>query len=39
VPRKPPTSVAPVKPRIDNCDPNFTLDAQGARHFKPECFR
>jgi serine/threonine-protein kinase len=22
-----------------NCDPNFYLDAQGEKHFKPECFR
>jgi tRNA A-37 threonylcarbamoyl transferase component Bud32 len=21
-----------------NCDPNYTLDAQGDKHFKPECF-
>ena len=21
-----------------NCNPNFTLDAQGEKHFKPECF-
>ena len=21
-----------------NCAPNFTLDAQGQKHFKPECF-
>ena len=29
---------APPKPKA-NCDPNFFLDAQGERHFKPECFR
>jgi serine/threonine-protein kinase len=29
---------APSKPR-PNCDPNFYLDAQGEKHFKPECFR
>jgi eukaryotic-like serine/threonine-protein kinase len=22
----------------NNCDPNYTLDAQGQKHFKPECF-
>jgi len=21
-----------------NCDPNFSLDEQGQKHFKPECF-
>jgi serine/threonine-protein kinase len=34
-PRPPPT---PAKPKT-NCDPNFYLDAQGEKHFKPECFR
>jgi serine/threonine protein kinase len=29
-------SAAPPKP---NCDPNFTLDENGRKHFKPECFR
>jgi serine/threonine-protein kinase len=28
---------APAKPK-SNCDPNFYLDAQGEKHFKPECF-
>jgi eukaryotic-like serine/threonine-protein kinase len=35
-----PPAVAPArpgKPKLD-CDPNFTLDAQGEKHFKPECF-
>ncbi|HMJ55645.1 MAG TPA: serine/threonine-protein kinase [Polyangiaceae bacterium] len=32
-PRAPPTT----KPKA-NCDPNFYLDAQGEKHFKPECF-
>jgi hypothetical protein len=43
---KPPSSAAagppavPVKPPFPkpNCDPNFYLDAQGEKHFKPECF-
>ena len=26
-----------AKPR-PNCDPNFTLDANGEKHFKPDCF-
>jgi eukaryotic-like serine/threonine-protein kinase len=35
-----PATRAPVttKPKT-NCDPNFYLDAQGEKHFKPECFR
>jgi serine/threonine protein kinase len=24
--------------RAPNCDPNYTLDADGEQHFKPECF-
>jgi serine/threonine-protein kinase len=28
---------APAKPKA-NCDPNYYLDAQGEKHFKPECF-
>jgi serine/threonine-protein kinase len=32
---KPVTSAA-ARP---GCDPNFTIDADGAKHFKPECFR
>jgi hypothetical protein len=28
---------APAKPKT-NCDPNYYLDAQGEKHFKPECF-
>jgi serine/threonine-protein kinase len=34
-PLPPPTKPAAPKP---NCNPNFTLDAQGEKHFKPECF-
>jgi len=36
----PPASVPPASsPRPKkNCDPNFFLDAQGEKHFKPECF-
>jgi hypothetical protein len=38
-PRRPPAGASvPNKPR-PNCDPNFYLDAQGEKHFKPECFR
>jgi serine/threonine-protein kinase len=33
-----PLPKAPPKPK-SNCDPNFYLDAQGEKHFKPECFR
>jgi eukaryotic-like serine/threonine-protein kinase len=35
----PPAAKAPstAKPKA-NCDPNFYLDAQGEKHFKPECF-
>jgi hypothetical protein len=29
---------APAAAQAPNCDPNFTLDDQGRRHFKPECF-
>jgi hypothetical protein len=28
----------PAKPKT-SCDPNYYLDAQGEKHFKPECFR
>jgi len=31
--------VTPPPPRAPHCDPNFTLDADGHKHFKPECFR
>ncbi|MET0595940.1 MAG: serine/threonine-protein kinase [Polyangiaceae bacterium] len=30
-------AAAPAKPKA-NCDPNYYLDAQGEKHFKPECF-
>src|ERR1019366_615206 len=30
-----PTAAAPPKP---DCDPPFTLDDKGQKHFKPECF-
>jgi serine/threonine protein kinase len=33
--KMPPAGQAPPKP---NCNPNFLLDAQGEKHFKPECF-
>jgi hypothetical protein len=29
-----------AKPKAKgNCDPNFYLDAEGQKHFKPECFK
>jgi eukaryotic-like serine/threonine-protein kinase len=28
----------PAKRQAANCSPNFYLDAQGEKHFKPECF-
>jgi serine/threonine-protein kinase len=32
-------STPPAAPsRAPNCDPNYTLDANGEQHFKPECF-
>jgi hypothetical protein len=33
----PPPAAKPATPK-PNCNPNFTLDAQGEKHFKPECF-
>jgi serine/threonine-protein kinase len=38
VPKRPPP-IVPAHPLRSNCDPNFVLDAQGEKHFKPECFR
>ena len=32
------TRPAQPPPAAPNCDPSFTLDAQGRKHFKPECF-
>ena len=32
-----PAPAPPAKPKT-NCDPNYYLDAQGEKHFKPECF-
>jgi hypothetical protein len=34
-PKPPPPKPAPPRP---DCNPNFYLDAQGDKHFKPECF-
>jgi serine/threonine-protein kinase len=37
----PKATATPVRPRSDeasDCDPNYVLDAQGEKHFKPECF-
>jgi hypothetical protein len=47
--RAPPASVSNVAPapasrppapatKKRNCDPNFYLDSQGEKRFKPECF-
>src|SRR5204862_318606 len=35
-PAKP--SATPPTPQIANCSPNYYVDAQGDKHFKPECF-
>jgi hypothetical protein len=35
-PAKP--SATPPNPPIANCNPNYYVDAQGYKHFKPECF-
>jgi serine/threonine-protein kinase len=38
-PRSAGKSSPPAAPsRAPNCDPNYTLDANGEQHFKPECF-
>jgi serine/threonine-protein kinase len=37
VPPRPAPSPSVVKAK-PNCNPNFVLDAQGEKHFKPECF-
>jgi serine/threonine-protein kinase len=37
-PTKPVGPGPTVKPKA-NCDPNYTLDANGQKHFKPECFK
>jgi serine/threonine protein kinase len=29
---------APPSPQMTNCNPNYNVDAQGFKHFKPECF-
>jgi serine/threonine-protein kinase len=34
-PPPPPPKATPARP---DCNPNFYLDAQGDKHFKPECF-
>ena len=34
---KPPAEAAPAKP-AKNCDPPYTVDSQGEKVFKPECF-
>ncbi|MEO7035632.1 MAG: serine/threonine-protein kinase [Polyangiaceae bacterium] len=31
-----PRAAAAIRP---NCDPSYTLDSQGQKHFKPECYR
>jgi serine/threonine-protein kinase len=35
---KAPTSPGPAPRGKSGCDPNFYFDAQGEKHFKPECF-
>jgi serine/threonine protein kinase len=41
-PVKPPSAASasprPPKPVQTSCDPNYYFDAQGEKHFKPECF-
>ena len=34
----PAPAVPTTRPNKPSCDPNFFLDAQGEKHFKPECF-
>jgi eukaryotic-like serine/threonine-protein kinase len=36
-PRAPKPSPGPANTK-PNCNPNFTLDSEGNKHFKPECF-
>ncbi len=38
-PAKPAATAAPPKPTWNDCDNPFTIDAKGARHPKPHCFR
>jgi serine/threonine protein kinase len=46
-PKRPPAPSAPVKPsgatsvkqQGPECDPPFTFDDKGRKHFKPECYR
>ncbi len=33
-----PAAAPAAAPRAKNCDPNYTLDSDGRKHFKPECF-
>jgi serine/threonine-protein kinase len=35
----PAAAPAPAPPKAGNCDPNYTLDANGQKHFKAECFK
>ncbi len=37
-PSRPAPAPAPAPRAKADCDPNFVLDAQGEKHFKPECF-
>ena len=34
-----PSGAASVKQQGSNCDPPFTFDEKGRKHFKPECYR
>jgi serine/threonine protein kinase len=39
-PLKPPTTTTtapPPKPPVDDCNPNFTMGADGVKRFKPQC--
>jgi serine/threonine-protein kinase len=40
-PKQEPSEAPSSKPRATNpnCEPNFYLDADGQKHFKPECFK
>jgi serine/threonine-protein kinase len=37
-PRPAPPSPHTTSPQMTNCSPNYFVDAQGDKHFKPDCF-
>jgi eukaryotic-like serine/threonine-protein kinase len=39
LPSPAPTAKATVSAPKANCDPPYTLDSEGRKHFKPECFK